>query len=256
MADEFTGAGSPLTAAGVDADAGVVDVGLPEIWSVVSVETSGCGFLPDKRPKILFERHIFSRLTGGQYDADDADVSQPSPGGYGPGGAHQYERLAAAILLDRSAALQSASWGLGQVMGENSTSAGFGQVDDMVAAMVGSEDAQLRAMAAFVKANKMDQTLRDHDWAGFARRYNGPNYAANNYDSLLQHFYERYLTGPLPDLRIRAAQIYLTYRGFTPGGVDGAAGKNTLRAVKAFQVSSGLAETGVIDDALLAKLVA
>jgi len=193
-------------------------------------------------------------LTGHKFDADDPDVSQPSSGGYGPGGAHQYERLAAAIQLDRTAALQSASWGLGQIMGENSKVAGFAKVEDMVTSMVASEDNQLRAMAAFIKASGMDQSLRRHDWAGFARRYNGPNFAANNYDGHLQQFFEQYSSGPTPDLRVRAAQIYLTYKGFAPGSIDGLAGKNTERAVKAFQASVGLDQTGIIDDALMAKL--
>ncbi len=47
---------------------------LPELWAVLSVETSGCGYLPDKRPKILFERRVFSRLTGHRFDADDPDM--------------------------------------------------------------------------------------------------------------------------------------------------------------------------------------
>ena len=32
-------------------------------------------------------------------------------------GKYQYERLAAAMVLNRRAALRSASWGIGQVMG-------------------------------------------------------------------------------------------------------------------------------------------
>src|SRR5271157_1553905 len=111
---DFAGPGAPLTSEGMSRSSDAVGVGLPEMWSVVSVETSGCGFLPDRRPKILFERHIFHRLTSGRFDADDPDVSQPSQGGYGPSGTHQYDRLAAAIQLDRAAALQSTSWGLGQ----------------------------------------------------------------------------------------------------------------------------------------------
>jgi hypothetical protein len=253
---DFTGPGAPLTAAGVSAAGDIVRAGLPELWAVISVETSGCGFLADRRPKILFERHVFCRLTGGRFDADDPDVSQPSQGGYGPSGAHQYERLAAAMQLDPAAALASASWGLGQIMGENFKLAGFDAVEAMVSAMVASEDNQLRAMAAFVKGNGMDQPLAAHDWAGFARRYNGPNYAANNYDGLLQHFYERYAAQPPPDLRIRAAQVYLSYRGFPPGGIDGIAGPGTERAVRACQASLGTAPTGIIDDALLARLSA
>jgi hypothetical protein len=252
----FTGSGTPMSHAGINGAASVIGVGLPELWSVIAVETSGCGYLGDRRPKILFERHIFSRLTGGRFDADDPDVSQPSSGGYGPGGAHQYERLAAAMLLDQDAALKSASWGLGQIMGENFNTGGFSSVEDMVTAMVESEDKQIHAMAAFVAANGMSQSLRDHNWAGFARRYNGPNFAANNYDGHLQHFFQIYSSGPLPDLLIRAAQVFLTYRGLNPGPIDGVVGSRTAAAVKAFQASAGLPQSGVVDQALLTALAA
>src|SRR5262245_53461643 len=137
--DDFRGPGTPLSAAGAQNASAQVGVGLPELWSVLSVETSGCGFLSDRRPKILFERHIFSRLTHGQFDASHPDISQPSSGGYGDGGAHQYERLGRALQLDRIAALKSASWGLGQVLGTNFANAGFQDVEAMVTAFVASE---------------------------------------------------------------------------------------------------------------------
>ena len=251
---EFAGAGAPLTSSGMSRSSSTLGVGLPEMWSVLSVETSGCGFLPDRRPKILFERHVFHRLTGGRFDADDPDVSQPSQGGYGPGGAHQYERLAAAIQLDRAAALQSTSWGLGQIMGENFRIAGFDQIENMVTAMIASEDEQLRAMANFVKGNGMDLPLRNHDWPAFARRYNGPNYAANNYDGLLHYFYEKYASGPTPDLEVRAAQVFLTYKGLSPGAIDGVLGAATRAASCQFQRSLGVAETGAIDAGLMSSL--
>lgn len=252
----FIGSGAPMTQDGINAAATAITVDLPEVWSVIAVETSGCGYLLDRRPKILFERHIFSRLTNGSFDSDDPDVSQPSPGGYGPGGAHQYERLESAMLLDEEAALKSASWGLGQIMGENFKGAGFSNVPDFVAAMVESEDKQLQAMAAFIANSGMTQSLHDHNWSGFARRYNGPNFAANNYDGKLQHFFQLYTQGAMPDLQVRAAQVYLTYRGFAPGGIDGVAGPRTTAAIKAFQAGVGLPQTGVIDTALLSALSA
>jgi N-acetylmuramidase/Putative peptidoglycan binding domain len=252
----FIGSGTPLTGTGVAAAADRAGAGVTELWAVISVETAGCGFLPDRRPKILFERHIFSRLTGGRYDATAPDVSQPTAGGYGAPGANQYDRLAVAQQLDAAAALQSASWGLGQVMGENFAAAGFADVAGMVAAMVTSEDSQLLAVAAFVANNRFTSALSQHDWAAFAAGYNGPNYATNKYDQKLQHFYGLYSAGRTPDLLVRAAQIYLTYRGFAPGGVDGVNGRNTAAAVRAFQASAGLDQTGVIDDALLARLSA
>jgi hypothetical protein len=255
MTISFSGTAVPLTKTGFDAATQTNDIGDATLWAVLSVETSGCGFLPDKRPKILFERHIFHRLTGGKFDSEDPDVSAPSPGGYGAAGAHQYLRLQAAMDLDGDAALRSASWGLGQILGDNCSSSGFESVDEMVTSMVASEDNQLRAVANFINSTGMDQPLRRYDWAGFARRYNGANYAANNYDGLLQHFYERYASGNLPNLIIRTVQMYLMFRGFSPGGIDGLNGTNTANAIKAFQMSIGATPTGVIDEELLATLV-
>jgi hypothetical protein len=253
---EFIGTGTPLTDKGFRGILQSADLQAPEIWSVLSVETSGCGYLRDRRPKVLFERHVFSRLTEHRFDEDDPDISQRTAGGYGPAGSHQFDRLNAAIQLDRSAALKSASWGLGQVMGENFRSAGFADVESMVEAMVASEDNQLRAMVAFMNAQKMIGTLKAHDWSGFARRYNGPNFAANNYDGLLEHFFERYADGDHPDPTVRAVQVYLTYRAFQPGPIDGFAGDATQRAIAAFQKSVGAAQTGKITDALLEQLSA
>jgi len=253
---DFAAQGTPLTAAGMDRVSADLNVGAAELWSVMSVETSGSGFLPDRRPKILFERHVFHRLTGGQFDDDDPDISQPTGGGYGLGGSHQYDRLAAAIAFDRAAALKSASWGLGQVLGENFQTAGFADVETMVQLMVESEDNQFAAMAAFMKSNGLDHPLRDHDWAGFARRYNGPNFAANNYDGHLADAFHRYSTGALPDMQVRQVQVLLTYKGFSPGGIDGLAGNHTTNAIKAFQQSLGKPDTGQIDAELLADLTA
>src|SRR6266404_5494739 len=114
---DFQGKGLALSQLGIDNATRPIGVSPAELWTVLQVETSGCGFLPDRRPVILFERHIFHRLTGGLFD--DGDISDPTPGGYGATGSHQLDRLAQAIALDRNAALQSASWGIGQIMGQN-----------------------------------------------------------------------------------------------------------------------------------------
>jgi N-acetylmuramidase len=194
-ADPFTGPSTPLTQDGLDRSAQLIGVSAPTLWAVIFTETSGCWFFSDRRPKILFERHVFHRLTTGRFDADDPDVSQPTPGGYGPSGAHQYDRLAAAILLDRQAALQSASWGLGQIMGENCHAAGFANVEEMVTAMIANEDLQFRAMASFIKSHGMEASLQSQNWTSFARTYNGPNFAANDYDGHLRHFHDTFAAG-------------------------------------------------------------
>src|SRR6185436_13915177 len=71
------------------------------IKAVAEVESRGAGFLPDGRPKILFERHKFRSFTGGKYDATNPDISNKTPGGYGAGGTHQWDRFNVAAALDQ-----------------------------------------------------------------------------------------------------------------------------------------------------------
>lgn len=250
----FQGNARALSSDGLAQVASNLGVHAAEIWTVLAVETSGCGYLPDRRPQILYERHIFHKLTQGQHD--DGDISDPTPGGYGPRGAHQYDRLAAAIVLDRTAALQSASWGIGQIMGGNHVLAGFQNVEDMVVAMSGSEDQQLAAMGSFLVGSKLRVSLQAHDWPTFARGYNGPNYAINRYDVRLNGEFQKFSAGALPDLNVRAAQLYLTYLGFHPGTVDGVAGEHTLSALAQFQAHAALQSTNAIDESTVAQLEA
>lgn len=240
-----------MTAAGLAAVSDRLSVATPEIWTVLSVETGGCGFLPDRRPQIRFERHVFSRLTNRQFDI--CDVSNPQSGGYGADGAHQYDRLADAIGRNRAAALASASWGLSQIMGENFREAGFDDVESMVSAMCSSEDAQLAAFAAFLESKRLVGHLQSHEWTDFARIYNGPSFAENQYDTKLAAAFTAF-SAALPDLDLRTAQLYLTFAGFDPHGVDGRLGQHTQSALIAYQRQHGLQESGAADAATLASL--
>ena len=105
----FAGKGLALDEAGFSDAMSRMTVGAPELWAVMKIETNGFGFLRDRRPVILYERHIFSKKTNHQFDASHPDISNPVGGGYGAGGAHQYDRLERAISLNRTAALESAS---------------------------------------------------------------------------------------------------------------------------------------------------
>ncbi len=248
----FQGTAWSLSTDGLGAVSQKLGVHAPEIWTVLAVETSGCGFLPDQRPQVRYERHIFHRLTQGKYD--DGNISDPKPGGYGASGAHQYDRLAQAIAKDRTAALQSCSWGIGQIMGENYAKAGFADVEQMVVAMSASEDQQLTAVANFLISSRLNVPLQAHDWASFARGYNGANYAINRYDVRLNGEFHKYSVSGLPDLNVRAAQLYLTYLGFHPGPIDGIAGTNTLAALADFEAQRGLEQTAAIDADAVAQL--
>ncbi len=160
------------------------------IRAVAAVESAGDGFLSDGRPKILFEAHVFSRLTGHRFDASHPLISSPTWNRalYATGVGGEHERLAAAVALDRNAALSSASWGKFQLMGFNYTRCGFDVLKGLQAfvnAMYRDEGEHLTAFCHFVKSMSLDDELRRGDWAGFARGFNGPKFAENRYDERL-----------------------------------------------------------------------
>jgi hypothetical protein len=163
------------------------------VRAVTEVEAgSGGGFLPSGRPKILFEAHVFSRLTGHRYDRTHTHISsrQWNKALY-KGGELEYQRLEQAMALDATAALQSASWGLFQIMGFHHQACGYGSVEAFVAAQFESEGHHLQAFIDFLKSMRLDSPLRTHDWAKFAKGYNGAEYAKNDYDGKLAKAYRR-----------------------------------------------------------------
>ena len=187
----FVGPATPLEDKDIAEVAAVLVCDVAAVQAVCDVEAAGAGFLPDGRPKILFEAHVFGRLTDHQYDDEHPNISAPhwDRSLYGKPGAHQYDRLAEAIALDETAALKSASWGMFQVMGMNYKACGFATVQDFVNAMVQSERAQLDAFASFCRSSSAANSLRTHNWAAFARTYNGPG-QVEFYAAKLQEAFE------------------------------------------------------------------
>ncbi|MDL2315491.1 N-acetylmuramidase family protein [Desulfovibrio sp. OttesenSCG-928-A18] len=155
------------------------------VKAVVDVESSGSGFLADGRPVIRFEKHIFLRELKKRGASADAIARAGALSGV------RWETLNAAIAIHEEAALASASWGLFQIMGFNHRSCGFADVHAFVAAMKESEIRQLDAFCTFMINEGLVLLLKGQDWTGFARRYNGPGYAENNYDNKIRRAFER-----------------------------------------------------------------
>lgn len=168
-----------------------IKTGVAEIKTFLAVETKNKGFDAQDRPLILFERHWFHKLTKGKYDGSHPNISNRSAGGYGSS-ASQYGRFSTAFKLDPIAAMKSTSWGLGQVMGFNHKVAGYDTVGEFVDAMKESEGKQLDAAISFIIHNNLADELRNHNWAGFAKGYNGAGYRKNAYDKKLAQFYAKF----------------------------------------------------------------
>lgn len=112
-----------------------IGVGRDEIHAFLHVETSGHGFDAQGRPVILFEPHVFYRNLAGAARAKAVAAGLAyAKWGEKPYPRDSYPRLKAACAIDETAALRSASWGLGQVLGENFRAAGFPTVQAMVEA--------------------------------------------------------------------------------------------------------------------------
>lgn len=251
MPVEFSGPATPLTDSDIEAAAASIGCQVAAVRAVIDVESRG-GFLTDGRPKILFERHYFSRITNRKFDGSHPDISHGKWGGY-KGGASEYDRLHRAINLDRSAALRSASWGAFQIMGDNFKLAGHNDVEGFVAAMVAGSAGHLKAFVSFVKKTGLADELIRLDWAGFARGYNGPGYKANRYDEKMAAAYLIHSRGgahvdnPLPVLRmgdkgedVKRLQAALGLNS------DGDFGPNTKKAVIALQKKHGLYADGIV----------
>jgi hypothetical protein len=249
----FRGKAEPLDQDNLVDTAERLGIKAAELWAVIDVETYGYGFIPDRRPLILFERHKFHEFTNGKFDDSHPDISHPKWGGYGNSGANQYNRLERAAALDSNAALRSASWGIGQVMGFNFKLAGFKDVEKMLAAMIESEGKQLQAMSNFIVDKKLHKALQSRDWTSFALGYNGADYAKNKYDTRLAAAYQHRRV-ILPDLKVRAAQIYLVFLGYDPKGIDGLPGRGTNAALQAFQEENDLPLSTEVDGNLLSAM--
>ncbi|WP_220084869.1 N-acetylmuramidase family protein [Halomonas sp. SL1] len=182
-------------------------VELAAVMAVNEVESRGSGlYIGGPRggqPVILFERHIMRRrlihhgVAPMPYQQRRPDLVNDKPGGY-VGGPREHARLEAAATLDASAAtdhgaIEAASWGLFQIMGMHWQRLGYDSANAWREAMATSEGDQLEAFVRFIEADQgLLVALRRHDWREFARRYNGPAFERNDYDTKLAAAYRRH----------------------------------------------------------------
>jgi hypothetical protein len=195
MDTSFKGAAERLTDADILAACAAEGVPYLNLKAVINTETSGSGFDREGRPSILFEPHVFWRNLppSQQTVASDLGIAYPK-WGMRPYPPDSYPHLVQACGINETAALKSASWGLGQVLGENFQTLGYTSVQDMVADALQSEALQLQQMIAFIKGNGLLQRLAAGDWAAFARGYNGAGYAQNHYDTKLAGYVSSHQT--------------------------------------------------------------
>ena len=186
-----------------------IGVGEDVLHALIEVETIGTGFDKEGRVIILFEPHKFYANLRSKPEKRAEAVRQGLA--YPKWGEKKYPkdsypRLQKAMMIDEAAALRSCSWGMGQVMGDNYRQLGYENVHDMVKAFADDEEAQLKGMIDFIRANNIDDDLRRienkaksgqivtaSDWVPVVRVYNGSGYAKNNYHVRAANAFKKWL---------------------------------------------------------------
>ena len=165
-----------------------LSVPVAHVMAVNAVESRGSGFFENGLAAILYERHIMRRRLSAKgidptpHIRERPNLVNTKTGGYS-GGVREYERLERAKKIHASSALESCSWGLFQVMGYHWEVLNYKNVDEYVTLMQTSERYHLEAFGRFVEVDpRLIRALREGDWSTFARWYNGPSYAKNQYD--------------------------------------------------------------------------
>lgn len=220
-------------------------------------------------PLIRFEGHYFDRrLSPNDRDrARQAGLASPRAGGIAnpAGQPARWALLERAATIDRKAAYESTSWGLGQVMGAHWDWLGYRSVDALVAEARSGIAGQARLMAGFIDRSGLTRALRDHDWPAFARGYNGPAFHRNAYDKRLEAAYHRHASRQTEEEgertlgigsrgeSVRQLQTALGRRGLNLAA-DGIFGPATERSLRAFQRRTGLPVTGAACPETLAAL--
>lgn len=174
--------------------------GIPaeNLMAVTHVESAGITFwivggkqVPAARP----ERHYFYRLLKGA-ERDRAvreGLAHPSLGTLANGREAVYAVIDRMRAINDTVAIESCSWGLGQVMGENWRRLGYSSAQALLAENMSGSAGQIECMMKFIRADaRCLQAIRTGDFTTFARIYNGPGYAANNYDNNMRAWAARY----------------------------------------------------------------
>ena len=258
----FVGTGVRLADDDFARAASAIGCEVAAIKAVTQVEARGQGFDAKNRPILLTEGHVFYRNLSGA--ALKTAINQNlawekwTPGRYPKTQDDRYAVLNRMCMIDETAALKAASYGLGQVLGENFKACGFATPQEFVARNLQGEGGQLDVMVAFILSKGLGIKLRNRDWAGFAYGYNGASFKQNEYDTKLARAYALLSASTSPAAKpydpladgmlsmgdkgdaVKALQIALG------SDADGDFGAMTQQAVVAFQTEHGLTADGKV----------
>lgn len=177
-----------------------IGISVPALRAFAEVESNGSGFIDGKRPKVQYEPHVmYQRLKAnlGISVANGAlrkwpDLVATKPGSYQSLNKEDQDMDRAAKEIDRTSALEAASWGAFQIMGYHWKTCGYPVLQAFVNAQY-SEAGQLDTLVRFLRASPaIVSAIKSKNWSKAAQLYNGPAYKKNAYDDKLAKAYKKY----------------------------------------------------------------
>ncbi len=163
------------------------------IKAVVSIEAGANmkGFWAPGVPVINFDRTMYNRFRSKAKDKSGAK-GEKVPAGLTGYALREWTLLINARKVNAQGANMGTFWGMFQIGGFNYKLCGCESVDEMVRLMSYSELQQLELFATFITNTGMLADLKNKNWSGFARKYNGASYARRGYHTKMAKAYAKF----------------------------------------------------------------
>lgn len=273
----FQGTGKRFSSGDIGKAAKQIGIETTVLLAFLEVEAAGRGFDNLNRPKMLFEPHILYRNLSGALRSRAVALgiayAKWKSGNYP---SDSYPRLTKAIAIDETAALLSASYGLGQIMGFNHRVAGHSTPQEMFQVAKQGEFEQVVQLVTLMKAWGMASMLRPgldftnpDNWRSAAKKYNGSGYAKHGYHIKLAEAYKKHSGQSNFPEKVVSSVLKIGSKGETVRnlqadlqtlgyefvtGIDGRFGNETKENVEDFQTDWGLTVDGIAGEKTLAKI--
>ena len=184
---------STLTDADFKRVAGRLGVEVAAIKAVVVIEAGEKmeGFWAPGVPVVNFDRTMYNRYRS-KVKSSKGNPSEKVPTGLKGYPLSEWTQLVTARKSNVDGANMGTFWGMFQIGGFNYKLCGCESVAEMVRLMSYSELEQLELFATFLINTGMVTDLKNKNWASFAKKYNGPNYAKRGYHTKMANAYSRF----------------------------------------------------------------
>lgn len=158
-----------LTKAQISEIAKSIGLEYADLMAFISVESGGAGFI-NGRIVIQFEPSWFKKLApfapSGKWSINKVENQ-----------AAEYIAFSDAFRKDPKKAMESTSWGQGQIMGYHYARLGYKTIDDMVNDFKKGDYQQIQGIAKFIATSPaLFREIKKRDWHLVAVLYNGAKY--------------------------------------------------------------------------------